>query len=121
MSWDPAQSAPTSSRMSARFVRYARGFPNVDVSENNIQVIRRDGTPIRGHYVAVQTHSDGVIRAQVSVLQKIKYILPLSTMCFLVDLPRISSGHAWDIDGRIVRPFDVPPFTPGVPLRPRSA
>ena len=96
-----------------RFVRHARGFPNVNVSENNVQVVRRDGGAVRGHYVAIQTQPSGVVLAQVSVLQKLRYIIPLSTSPFLVGVPRISRGHAWDIDARIVRPFDVPPFTPG--------
>jgi hypothetical protein len=105
-----------------RFVRHERGFPNVNVSENNVQVVRRDhGQAIRGHYVAVQTQPNGVILAQVSVLQKLKYIIPLSTSPFAVALPALSHGHAWDIDAHTVKAFDVPPFTPGRALKPRSA
>jgi hypothetical protein len=104
-----------------RFVRHNLGFPNVNVSQNNVQVVRRDDqAPVRGHYVAIQTQRNGIVMAQVSVLQKVKYILPLSTTPFLVAQPRLSHGHAWDIDARIVRPFDVPPFTPGPALPARS-
>ena len=74
------------------FVRHARGWPRVSVTENNLQVLRKeDGQPVRGHYVAVQTQPNGIIRAQVSVLLKLKYIVTLSTVPFAVGIPRVSS------------------------------
>jgi hypothetical protein len=87
------------------------------VTENNLEVRRKeDDQPARGHYVAVQTQPNGVIRAQVSVLLKLKYMLSLSTVPFAVAVPRVSSAHFWDIDTRIVKPFQMPPWTPGPEL-----
>jgi hypothetical protein len=77
---------------------------------------KEDGQPVRGHYVAVQTQPNGIIRAQVSVLLKLKYIVTLSTVPFAVGIPRVSSAHFWDIDTRIVKPFQMPPWTPGPDL-----
>ena len=103
-----------------RFVRHGRGLPRVSVTENNLQVLGKDGQPVRGHYVAVQTQPNGVVLAQVSVFLKLKYILALSTVPFAVSVPRVSSAHFWDIDARIVKPFQMPPWIPGPQLPPSA-
>jgi hypothetical protein len=95
-----------------------RGWPRVSVSENNLEVLRKEnGQPVRSHYVAVQTQPSGVILAQVSVLLKLKYIMALSTTPFTVSVPRVASAHFWDIDAKIVKPFQMPPWSPGPTLQ----
>jgi hypothetical protein len=101
-----------------RFVRHARGWPPVSVTENDVEVLNKeDGRPVRGHYVAVQTQPNGIILAQVSVLLKLKYMMTLSTSPFAIGIPAVSSAHFWDIDARVVRNFKMPPWTPGRELK----
>ncbi len=104
-----------------RFVRHDLGPSRVHVSENNLQPVRiGDGQPVRGHFVAVHTQPNGVILAQVSVLQRLKYIMPLNTIPFALGIPYVASAHFWEIDAKIVKRFTMPPWSPGPNLSPST-
>lgn len=48
---------------------------------------------------------------------KLRYIVHLSSGQFLTGTPKISSGHFFDIDEKVIKPIPVMPLVPAKQLR----
>lgn len=92
-----------------RYVRDdARGEERiVDVGPNRF-FVDRSGTakPANGHYVAVETIGDGII-AQVSLLQRFRYVVVLSRGGFLIPF-KIDRAHFFDVDTKKISEIPAP-------------
>jgi hypothetical protein len=100
-----------------KFARHGLGSSRVHVSENPLAITRPDGSSARGHYLVAATQPSGLVVAQVSLFQRIRYVVHLMSASLATATPMISQAHFFDVDTRKVAPLSVPPLVGGKALK----
>jgi hypothetical protein len=99
------------------FIRFDRGLNYVMASRNPWGVFGASGRVPRGHYLAVETRPSGQIVAQVSLMLRVRYVIPLTLIRFTTGVPRVSSAHFFDVARKAIGTLPVPPLVTAAPLQ----